>query len=297
MSTDWNDLRYFLACWRAGTLAGAGRLLKVDQTTVGRRLGALEQALGVRLFDRTTEGFVLTAAGEALTETAQAVEQGMIDLERRASGAAAGLSGPVKVATTETFTATVLMDALATLHAEHPEIEVELVSGPTSTNLLKREADVALRAGSRPTQQSLIVRRLGQASWRAYASEAYRARRPATGPAGPFDGHELIVFGEEIAQIPPARWLAEREAGARVALRTNTILTARAACAAGWGVAALPRFVGDADARLRPFLDESFTPIEVLLIVHPDLQRSGRVRAVMDHLAGAVERAGITDRG
>ena len=91
---DWNDLKYFLSCSRAGTLAGAGRLLKVDETTVGRRLAALEQALGARLFDRTSDGFVLTSTGERLLETAEQVEHATIDLERKATGAGRRWSHP-----------------------------------------------------------------------------------------------------------------------------------------------------------------------------------------------------------
>src|SRR6185436_9651910 len=101
--------------WRAGSLAGAGRLLKVDQTTVGRRLTAFEEALGTRLFERGSDGFTLTAAAEALLETAQAVEQGMIDLERRASGQDARLSGVVRLATSETLSATFLSRLLVSL--------------------------------------------------------------------------------------------------------------------------------------------------------------------------------------
>jgi DNA-binding transcriptional LysR family regulator len=290
--SDWNDLKYFLACWRAGSLAGAGRLLKVDQTTVGRRLTAFEESLATRLFDRTSDGFVLTATGESLLETAQAVEQGMIDLERRASGQDARLSGVVRLATSETLAAAFLARLLASLHEEHPDIALELVTGNPSLNLLKREADVALRAGARPTQLSLIARRLGTVPWRLYVSEPYRRTRP-TGPAGPLDGHEVIAYIEEMAQIPAARWLAEHEAGARVVMHANSILTAQQACQGGWGVACLPTFLGDASASLVRLMEEPVWAAELWLVVHPDLARNARVRAVMDHVIRAVETAGV----
>ncbi|HVZ74410.1 MAG TPA: LysR family transcriptional regulator [Polyangia bacterium] len=297
MGYDWNDLRYFLACARVGSLAGAGRALKVDQSTVGRRLAALEEALGARLFDRKPEGFTLTATGARLLETAQIVEQATIDLERRATGADARLEGVVRVATSETLSATFLAAELVALHAAHPDIEVQLVTGTMSLNLLKREADVALRVGQKPTHQSLVVRRLGAIAWGLYAARSYLDRHAPVvvdalveGEGVRFDGHELVALDEELAQIPPARWLAERSAGARVALRTNSILTATAAVRAGWGIAALPSFCGPGLERVYPRL---VTPIDVWLVVHPDLQHTGRVRAVLDHLAAAMARAGV----
>jgi DNA-binding transcriptional LysR family regulator len=292
--SDWNDLKYFLACWRAGSLAGAGRLLKVDQTTVGRRLTAFEEALATRLFDRTSEGFVLTPVGEGLLETAQAVEQGMIDLERRVNGQDARLSGLVRLATSETLSATFLARLLASLHEEQPDITLELVTGPTSLNLLKREADVALRAGARPTQLSLIARRLGAVPWALYASEAYRARH-RTGPQGPLDGHDVIGYIDEMAQIPPARWLVEHEAGARTVLHTNSILTAHHACLGGWGVTCLPAFIGDGSPTLARLIEEPIWSAEIWLVVHPDLARNARVRAVMDHVIRAVTAAGVLE--
>jgi DNA-binding transcriptional LysR family regulator len=290
---DWNDLRYFLACARAGSLAGAGRALKVDQTTVGRRLGALEEALGARLFDRTPEGFTLAATGERLLETAQAVEQATIDLERRATGADARLEGVVRVATSETMAVMFLTAELAALHAAHPGIEVQLVTGTTSLNLLKREADIALRSGQQPTQQSLVVRRLGAIAWGVFGTPEYLARHPPIGPGARFDGHELVALDDELAQIPPARWLAERAFGARIVLRTNSILTAAAAARSGWGLATLPSIFRGGSPELVLAYPELIAPVDLWLVVHPDLQHTGRIRAVLDHLVQAVQRAGM----
>ena len=293
MGYDWNDLRYFLACARAGSLAAAGRSLKVDQTTVGRRLGALEEALGARLFDRTPEGFTLTATGQRLLETAQTVEQATIDLERQATGADARLEGVVRIATSETLSATFLASELVALHAAHPGIEVQLVTGTTSLNLLRREADVALRVGQRPTHQSLVVRRLGAIAWGIFGTAEYLASHPPIGPGASFDGHDLVMLDDELAQIPPMRWLAERAAGARIPLRTNSILTAAAATRSGWGLAALPSFFRGGSPELVLVHPELITPIDVWLVVHPDLQHTGRVRATLDHLAQAMQRAAV----
>jgi DNA-binding transcriptional LysR family regulator len=291
---DWNDLKYFLSCSRVGTLAGAGRLLKVDETTVGRRLAALEQALGARLFDRTSDGFVLTSTGERLLGTAEEVEQATIDLERKATGADVKLEGMVRVATTETLAVMFLARHLARLRAAHPGIVVEMVSALGTTNLLKRDADLAVRVGAKPTQQSLIVRRLGAFSWGLYTSRAHSRHRRKAGRTVSLDGHDVIGYCEELALSTGARWLEEHARGATVVFRTNSILAAAQAARGGWGVAILPTFVGEQESGLVRLSAEALSPVNVWLAVHADLQRNARVRAVIEHLvAGIAESAAL----
>jgi len=129
---DWNDLRHFLAIWRARTFAGAARELRVDQTTVGRRLTALEDAMGAPLFERTPDGLVPTALAAQLVEPALAVEQAMIDLERIVASGGERLEGAVRLATTEAFAICFVLPELRVLHAEHPDIALHLVAGGRS---------------------------------------------------------------------------------------------------------------------------------------------------------------------
>jgi DNA-binding transcriptional LysR family regulator len=291
---DWNDLKYFLSCSRAGTLAGAGRLLKVDETTVGRRLAALEDALGARLFDRTSDGFVLTSTGERLLETAQTIETATLDLECKATGADVKLEGVVRIATTETLGVMFLARHLAPLGAAHPGIVVEMVSGLATTNLLKRDADVAVRVGAMPTQQSLLVRRLGAFGWGLYASRAHAKPRRKAGRVS-LDGRPLIGYCEELAVSPGGRWLEQHARGAKVVFRANSILMAAQAARGGWGVAILPTFVGDPESDLVRLSPEPLCPVNLWLAVHADLQRNARVRAVIDHLVCAVADAAVLD--
>jgi DNA-binding transcriptional LysR family regulator len=288
--TDWNDLRHFLAAWRARSLAGAARLLKVDQTTVGRRLAALEQALGAKLFERGSEGLVPTATAEALFETAEAVEQGVIDFGRRAAGGDARVEGTVRLATTDGIAVPFLIRELAALSAEHPGIALEVVTAATSVSLLKREADLALRFGTRPAQQSVIARRAAAVPFGVYAAASYGARRPAWRPGLPLEGHEVVGFTEDLEGSPPARWLEEHGAGGRVAVRVSTMLGAVEACAAGFGLAVLPEFLARREAGLQRLSDAPVARTDLWLVVHPDLQHTARVRAVMDHTLRAVAR-------
>ncbi len=290
---DWNDYRYFVAVARAGTLAGAARTLKVDQTTCGRRLQALEEALGARLFDRTPDGLRLTPAGTRALEHAEAIEAAALALERRVSGEDARLEGAVRLAASETMAVAFLARELATFHARHPGIALELVTGSSAVNLLKREADLAVRATPRPTQANLIVRKLGELGWRLYGSREYFARHPLDGALA---AHPIVAFEEELAQITAAKWMDAHLAGARV-IATNSILAAQQAVRAGFGLGALPCFIGDADAELARAGDERVAIADVWMVVHPDLERTPRVRALMDFLVESFTRDADHFRG
>lgn len=286
-SYDWNDLRYFLACARTGSLSKAGKSLRVDQTTVSRRLGTLEWAIGARLFDRVDHRMVLTPAGEALLEIAQRVEHDALEIARRASGSDARLEGVVRIATSETLSVSFLARELVSLHEAHPDIEIELLTGTLNTNLLQREADLALRVGPKPTQGTLVVKKIGSHDFHLYASEAYLTRHPAAGPGGPLDGHDVIGFADELSQIPAMKWIEQNEKGARVVLRTNSLLSAAEAALGGWGLVPLPTFLGDGRGLVR-VSDEPIANAQFWLVVHPDLQHVGRIRVVIEHLTRAM---------
>jgi DNA-binding transcriptional LysR family regulator len=287
---DWNDLRHFLAIWRARTLAGAARELRVDQTTVGRRLTALEDALGGPLFERTPDGLVPTALAAQLVERAQAAEQAMIDVERIAASGGGRLEGEVRLATTEAFAICFVLPELGALHAEHPGIALHLVTSARASNLLRSEADVALRVGPRPEQQSLVVRKIGTLHWSVYGSASYLEAHPWQGSV---DQHDVVAFDESLAHIPAAQWLAGASARARVTVRMTSPLTGAAAVRSGWGVAVLPDFVARPDSALVRLSSEPVASDEVWIAVHPDLQHTPRIRAVIEHLVDAAHRAGV----
>jgi DNA-binding transcriptional LysR family regulator len=287
---DWNDLRHFLAIWRARTLAGAARELRVDQTTVGRRLTALEDALGGPLFERTPDGLVPTALAAQLVASAQAIEQATIDLERIAAGGGERLEGAVRLATTEAFAICFVLPELRALRAEHPRIALHLVTSARTSNLLRSEADLALRVGPRPEQQSLVVRKIGTVHWSIYGSAAYLEAHPWQGS---LDEHDVVAFDESLTHIPPALWLEGASARTHVTVRMTSPLTGAAAVRSGWGLAVLPDFVARADPSLIRLSSDSVASDEVWIAVHPDLQHTPRIRAVIEHLVAAAHRAGV----
>src|SRR2546428_1871734 len=172
---DWDAVRFFLELARAKTLARAARRLRVDYTTVGRRVSAFERELGAKLFERTPDGFVLTDAGESIRAAAEQMEQSAVDVEQRALGADRRLSGTVRVAAAESAGHAVVLPAMRDLHQRHPEIRLHLQTGLARLDIARREADLALRFAP-PESGDLRIRRLTSMGFALYASEDYLAR-------------------------------------------------------------------------------------------------------------------------
>ncbi len=278
---DWDDLRHFLALAGAGTLSGAARRLGVDHTTVARRVDALEAALGVRLVDRLARGWRLTPEGEVLAGNAGRVEDEILGLERRARGAAS-VAGTVRLSAPPVLLSRFVAPRLGTLRATHPSIELELIGEPRATSLGRREADIAMRL-SRPEDGALVARRLARLAFGLYAAVSYAQRTP---PAQ----RVFLGYDDSLGEVAQQRWLERLAAGRPLVIRANDLATIHEAARAGLGVAALPRFLADPDPALAE-LETPEPPIsrEIWLLVHPDLRRSPRVRAVMDGLVAIVE--------
>lgn len=281
---EWDDFRIALAIARSGSLAGAARTLKVNHATVWRRLRALETALDTRLFERRPEGYVPTTAGDELRRAAEAMESATDALDRRLSGRDARLTGTVRLSTLDPVAVGLLPPHLARLRDLHPGITIELAVSYALANLTRRDADIVLRATDTPPE-TLFGQRLADVAMTAYAAPSYLARNNAgTG----WSAHNWIAPDESFAHTPFAKLIA-REAGDRVVLRADSESALAAAAAAGIGVALLPCFIGDSDARLErlcpplPELTHGFW-----LLTHEDLRGSARIRAVLDFMAAAI---------
>lgn len=282
---QWDDLRYFLAVHRHGTHAAAGRALRVAPTTIGRRLAALEEALGVKLFQRTPGGLVLGESGQRLRAHAERVEAEVLASERELSGADRRVSGSVRLTAGDGISTHLLAPRLAELQQAHPELRVELRADNLAVDLSRREADVALRL-FRPREQSLIARRLAAFTFGVYGSDAYFARRGR--PSGMKDAARHDWLGPEAAQegTPPGQWLRRHIPAARILLRSSATTVLMSACAAGQGLAVFPELLAASDARLVPVLPRAALPTrELWAVTHQDLRHSARVAAVMDWLA------------
>jgi len=285
---DWNDLRVFLLLARERTLAATARSLRVNQSTVGRRLGGLERAAGTRLFERTPQGYVLTPAARAVLETIEQIERDAIAVERHLLGQDARVAGRVRLATSESLAKWFIVPHLPALRRAHPELIVELVAGNAPADLARREADVSLRM-KKPEQPQLRARRLGVASWAIYAAETYLAGRRRPSLREHYAGQDVVSFAAELGGTVGARWVQTHADRARVAFTTNSMTTYAEAVAAGVGIGAIPCVYGDREPRLKRLLPAVIGHHDLWLVVHPDVRDSARVRAVLAFLTSLVE--------
>lgn len=285
---EWSDFRIILAIAREHTLSGAARRLRLDQSTIGRRLAAIEAAANARLFDRTPAGYALTAAGEAVLPGLEEIEGHAIAVERRLVGQDMRLEGRVKLATSDSLAAWFLVPRLSKLRAVQPGILLEILTGNEPVSLARREADVSLRM-TKPEQPNLVARRIGRAAWALYAAESYLEQRGRASMRDGLGGHDIVAFNAALRGTAGAKWLASHAAGGRVVLESNSLITHASAVVAGLGVSPLPCLFGDVQPNLRRMLPETIGHHDVWLVVHPDVKTSSRVRVVMDFLTQLLE--------
>lgn len=291
---NWDDLRYVLAIGRHGTLSAAARALGVNHSTVFRRLGQIESGLGVRLFERHSDGCTPTSAGEDALAMAERLEGDVLGLERRLAGRDTRPSGTVRVTTTDTLLTGVLGPALAAFTEAHPRIDLDIVVENRFLSLSKRDADVAIRPSASPPE-TLVGRRVATLAWAIYASSDHMAQAP---PAEDLTAQAWIAPDESLAQLAAAQWLRRALPGVRPVLRANSLLGLWTAARSGVGLALLPCFLGDSAPelrRVRPPLDELAGAL--WLLTHRDLRQVARVRAFLDVMDAELRRLRPTFEG
>ena len=279
----WDDLRYLLAVERAGSLASAARVLRVDQTTVGRRLAALQRSLGARLLERTATGYRLTALGRRACAVGGDIERAVASLEREGQEASAHLDGVVRIAAPEGMVP-LLLRALRELRAVHPGLTFEVRVGSAMVNLANREADLALRM-TRDSQGSLVSTRLARMPWGLYASHDYVDRK---GAPRTLAGHDVIRYVDPLARTVGGAWLAEHGAQAAATFHADHVVTALTAAAEGFGVAAAPVFMAAREPRVRSVRAKPIGANECFLVTHRENVDVPRMRATIDHLTRMV---------
>ncbi|MFT6143689.1 MAG: DNA-binding transcriptional LysR family regulator [Myxococcota bacterium] len=269
----WDDVQVFVEVARQGSLSGAGRVLKVDHSTVYRRLNQLEEHLGVPLFHRDGGRYRLTDAGIAACADAEAASNALASFRRTVMGYDDRSEGIVKLTAPESLLG-LLAPLAASFRAAHPSIELQMAFTDRFLDLSRQEADVAVRPTLSPPE-NLVGRKVAAIAWTTYA------------PVSGAEPTELpwAVYGDELVTLAAARWCAAQHHAEPVLLTVNSVPSmARVICEAGCR-GLLPCFVGDADPqllRLRPPIEGAASAL--WLLVHPDMQRTFRVRALLDHL-------------
>lgn len=288
---DWNDLRYFLAVARAGSTLAAGRTLRVSQTTVARRVAALEAALGFPLFDKRQAGYALTPAGEQLVTSASAVEASALAFAEAAAARTRELSGTVKITTDEIFGNTLLGPILRDLHELHPEIHIELDTSVVVRDLGAGEADIALRSILVDQPVGMVGRQLCVDDWSLYCSRDYAARKGMPTSREDLRQHTIVGGGGGNLWRHYKVWIEELGLEQQVAMHQGSSTGLLTGVRSGFGLGALPCIIGDAD----PDLIRCFPPREghgrtFWLLTHDRVRHSPPVRAVIDFLYSRLSR-------
>lgn len=270
---NWDDLRYFLAVARTGSVSGAAEKLAVNQSTVSRRINAFEAEMNVRLFERLTTGYQLTAEGQELLQRGLRIEEEATAIEHGVMGKNIELKGPVRVTVSLTVASYLLMPILKEFNAQHPGIELRLDLSDNLYNLTQREADVALRVITGPVPENLVGRELGKIGLAVYGEKRYLGKYLRSAKPLP-----LRWIGEDNTDPRPA-WLHKHTDPLELVMRSNDVLATAAAIRQGLGVGRLPIFVGDALPELVRFEDAPTLPKRPFwFLTHPDLRRVNRVR-------------------
>jgi DNA-binding transcriptional LysR family regulator len=288
---DWNDLRYFLTVAREGSTLAAGRALRVSQTTVARRIAALEKALGVPLFEKRQAGYALTPAGQELRSRAELVEASATSFADAASAQSRDTSGTVRITTQDIFGVTLLAPVLRELHERHPEIMIELDDSQDFRDLGEGEADIALRSATGELGAGVVGRRLGPDHWTLYCSRDYAAQHGVPRTRAQLKNHAFIGGGGPKLWRAYSAWLHDLDLDDRVIMHHTSAMGMMSAIRSGLGIAVLPCVVADSD----PDLIQCVPPRDghnrtMWLVTHERVRKSPRVRVVIDFLYDRLSR-------
>ncbi|MET3108520.1 DNA-binding transcriptional LysR family regulator [Oxalobacteraceae bacterium GrIS 2.11] len=282
---DWQLFRAFLAVVREGSLSGAARVLQTTQPTMGRQVAALEQALGVKLFTRSLDGLAPTEAGMQLIASAETMAAAVDAAQRSASGAVEAERGTVRVTASDVMGSEVLPALLAEFSVLHPGIAVELALSNRNEDLLRGDADIAVRM-VRPTQGALVAKRIGQIDVGLYAHKRYLKANPMPHSLKELKDHTLIGFDRDPAYLRLLDRKGVMLTPDNFRFRSDSDLAQLAALRAGFGIGASQLGIARRDKNLVAVMHaELIIPMEVWLVMHNDLRSVRRIRLLFDHLA------------
>lgn len=284
---NWNDLRVFLAVATAGQIGRAAHALKVDPTTLGRRLRRLEQHLEVTLFERTRDGQSLTEAGEMLLAKAEAMADAARSIDETLSPRS-GLSGSLRLSVAEGFGSQFLTPYLADFAGAHPNLVIELIANSGFLSPSRREADIAVML-SRPKAGPVLSRKLADYRLMLFAAQDYLDRhgRPQL-PADLANGHTLISYVPELLYAPELNYLDDFHAGLAVQIRSSSINAQARLIEEGAGIGVLPCFIARLSDNLEAVCPDRSITRSFWLITHQDTQNLARVRAGKEWLSACV---------
>ena len=281
---DWDYLRYIRALAIGGTLAKAGELLGVHQTTVLRRLDQMEESMGVQFFERSRDGLQLTPVGETAFREAERLAIEMENLERKLVGQDSAPVGKVRLAAEDAMMSALLSPILAELVREFPDIELETLTDNDVANLSHREADLTLRPENKP-QATLEGERIASIESAVYGAARYCRRHRDMDVENRPEGCLWIIPDETFSHLATGRWYRKQLKNVTSFIRCNSLQSMHALAKAGAGLAVLPCYLGESTRELRRLSDPlEGESVDLWLHVNQDTQQMARVRIVMEYL-------------
>ena len=282
-SLDWDDLKVFLHAARGGSLGSAAKRLRVDQSTVSRRIAHLECTMGMALFERLPSGLRVNEAGERLLCHAERIESAIIAMREDVQGGS-GMAGRVRLATMEGIASLYLASRFSRLRRQHPDLTIELLTSPQTVSVNRREADLFL-SFFMPSGLGMVSEKLGCFQLGLYGSRSYFDREGM--PENPADlaRHSFVTYIDDLIQLNSVRWLDDVIKNPTVSFHSNSMIAQMNAAAGGLGLVLLPSFAADGRDDLVPVLhDRLSTTRELWINVHNDLQFVPRIRVVSGFL-------------
>jgi DNA-binding transcriptional LysR family regulator len=289
---DWSDVKFFLAVARGGSTLAAARALRVNQTTVVRRIEALEAALRTQLFVRNQDGYRLSEAGSELLPQAERMAIEAETLEQLAAQRRRTLSGAIRVTTIENLASLILTPMLAEFIELYPEVKVEVICTDLRLDLARGDADIAIRAGNMPTEPGLVVRRLADDPWSVYCSPAYAAKNGVPKCGDDLNSHWIIGVEGNFIKLNPFIWLADAAPRARVRNVCNSGVNMLAAIKAGYGVGLLPKIaVYGAETELIECFPVPEFESGFFLVTRADIKDVPRIKAFSEFIVARMAAA------
>ncbi len=300
-SLDWDDLKVFLHAARGGSLGNAAKRLRVDQSTISRRIAHLESALGLALFERLPSGLKVNEAGERLLCHAERIESAVIAMREDVQCGGSRMAGRVRLATMEGIASLYLAERFARLRQLHPNLTVELLTSPQTVSVNRREADLFL-SFFLPSGQGMVSERIGCFHLGLYGSQSYLDRNGTPETGADLKRHTFITYIDDLIQLDSVRWLNDVIKNPTIGFHSNSMIAQMNAAAGGLGLVLLPRFAVTSRHDFVPVLHEKMsTTRELWINVHSDLQFVPRIRAVSNFLksifkADPIMQAGTSGR-
>jgi DNA-binding transcriptional LysR family regulator len=285
---DWNDVVYFLEVARQRNLVRAAEKLKVDHTTVSRRLRELERSLNSTLFKRSKSGFTLTEIGLRLLQYAEGMESQANSMVEAIGIEAADAGGAVRIAAMEGIGSFYLTRCIGDFNKIYPSIQVELITDTRLLDLSRREADVFV-SFFRPQGKRLSIRKVGEFKISLYASNSYFDDHDYPRTVKDLENHAFIDFIEDHIYSKENRWLSDILRPAHTIFRSTSLIAQYVAVSGGQGIAMLPSYVAASARDLRPVMPKLFTTRDIWLSVHEDLLHIARIKAVIAFLEKRIE--------